>query len=508
MEMVFSPEAAERVRRFAFRCCRHTKGKWAGKPFDFLPWQWDDVISPLYGWRRADGTRRFRKAYIEIPKKNGKSTLCAVLALYHLCADGEAAAEVYSAAKDRQQAGIVYREALLMVRGSPVLTNLIREKESAKSMFLDSRSALYRCLSADAGSQEGLNASAVIFDEYHAQLNRALSSVLEFSGSARSQPLQIYITTAGKDKESVCYEMRQYALDVLSGKVNDPAFFAYIRCAAEKDDPDDEATWRKANPSLGDTITLDSFREDHKRAKRSADAWNDFLRYRLDRWVETTSGWLPIEDWDRCVGEVEFPPGAIVFGGLDMSSTTDLTAFALWCPSTLSVKVWFWIPEKAFETRERKNKQRIDRWRGEFIKVIPGARIDPEVIFSDVTEICAAHNVEKIGADPYNAVDLLMRMHAAGLPIEAYRQGMLSMSPPMKQLEGLLLDGKIHHGNHPVLRWNFQNVAVVTDASENKRPDKSACADKIDGIVAWLMAIGVQMKTDPTPSVYATGGGL
>lgn len=504
----FDEGAAERVRRFAVRCCRHTKGRWAGKPFDFLQWQWEDVIRPLFGWRRADGTRRYRQAYIEIPKKNGKSTVCAVLALYFLCADGEPAAEVYSAAKDRQQASIVFREALMMARGSPVLADMLRFKESAKTMYLDSANALYRCLSADAGSQEGLNTHALIFDEYHTQLNRALTEVLEFSGAARSQPLIVKITTAGSDRESVCYDTHRYARQVLSGERIDPGFFAYIRAAEDDDDPDDPTTWAKANPSLGVTISLDSFRDDWQRAKRSADAWDNFRRYRLNQWVENVSAWLPVEVWDACSGEPAFPDGTAVFGGLDMSSTTDLTAFVEWCPETGGVRPHFWAPEEAFKARERKNKPRIDQWAASgHIKVIPGSMIDHNVIFQDIVEICRGRRVEKIGADPYNAVDLLMRLSGeGGLPVAPFRQGMLHMSGPTKWLEAALLDGRLRHGGHPVLRWNFKNVAIKTDESENKRPAKNKCADKIDGIVALIMAAGVALSSDITPSVYEKGG--
>lgn len=499
--------AAERVRTFAARCCPHTKGQWSGKPFNFLPWQWDDVIVPLFGWKKADGRRRFRKAYIEIPKKNGKSTICAVLALYLLCADHEPGAEVYGAGLDRQQASIVFREAMLMARKSPVLGPMLRIRESAKTIHDDRTGSLYRCLSADAGRHEGLNMSGLIFDEYHTQKNRLLSEALEYSGASRRQPLLVEITTAGSDLESVCYEEHKYAASILAGETIDTGFFPFIRAAGEEDDPDSEATWYKANPSLGVTIPLDSFRDDWQRSKRSPAAWNSFQRYRLNRWIESVSAWLDFERWKECGGEPEIPAGEPVYAGLDLSSTTDLTAFAIWHPPSGSVKWWFWAPTEAFKERERKNKTRLEPWvREKLITPIPGAMIDQGKVYEDIVQICSRYNVQAIGADPYNAVSLLMRLVSeAGLPVREYRQGMLHMSGPMKSLQGKILDGRVRHGNNPVASWMFGNVAVKTDESENIRPAKNKCADKIDGIVAWIMAEGVALSGEG-PSVYERVG--
>lgn len=507
----FDGTGAERVRRFAQKCCVHSKGRWAGEPFDFTPDCWEHFIKPLYGWKRADGSRRFSHAFKFVPKKNGKSTECAVLALYHLTADNEPAPEVYGAAKNRQQAGTVFNEVKLFVDSSPVLrAPFLRVVDTKKAVHCDSTGGFYRCLSADAGTQEGLNISALIRDELHALKDRKLYSALRFGGAARRQPLTIDITTAGDDKESVCYELYAKAKRVLAGDEIDTAFLPYIREAADGDDPDDPATWAKANPSWGITIDPARFKQDWASSKASPSDWNDFLRYRLNRWVESTTGWLPIESWDACRGEPEFPDGAKVFGGLDLSSTTDLTAFVLWCPSTYSLRVWYWVPREAFRHRERRNQERIDRYeRTGHIKVIEGARIDHDIIEKDIVEICSQYNVQKIGADPYNAVDLLMRLYRVhGLDVEPYRQGMLHLSPPMKHIEGLILQGMLRHGGHPVMRWNFRNVAVKTDESENKRPVKDKSADKIDGVVALLMAAGVAMKTDQTPSVYEQGQGL
>lgn len=500
----FDEAAALRVRRFANRCCRHSKGdKVAGQPFDFAPDIWENWVRPLYGWKRADGTRRFQQTFAFLPKKNGKSTTAAVLAAYHLVADGEAAPEVYGAAKNRNQAGIVFREAAMMIRSSPVLSKMLRVVDSRKTIHYDAGFGVYRCLSADAGSQEGLNVSALLRDELHALKDRKLYDALRYGGAARSQPLFIDITTAGDDKESICFEAYTYAKRVASGDVIDTAFLPYIREAEDGDDPDDEATWRKANPSYGITMRPDAFRVAWKQAKESQASWNTWLRYRLNRWIESVAMWLGVEHWDRSAAEPVFDGPC--FGGLDLSSTTDLTAFVLWWPKTRSVLAFFWIPEDAFKHRERKNQRRIQQWSPEWISTIPGAMIDHEVIFRDVARISEQYKVQAIGGDPYNAVDLLMRLsNEAGLKVIPYRQGMLHLSPPTKHLEGLVLDGQLRHGGNPALRWNFANVAIKTDESDNKRPVKRASADKIDGIVALLMAIGVQLQAGDLTSAYET----
>lgn len=500
------------MRQFARKLCRHSKGKkdHVGQPFEFTERIWNDWVKPLYGWRRPDGTRRFRETFCFMPKKNGKSTTAAVLTLYHLLADNEPAPEVYGAAKNRQQAGVVYNEVSLMIRSSPMLQRLTQVVESRRLIRGSRNGGIYRCLSADAGSQEGLNISALIRDELHALRDRTLFDALRYGGAARSQPMFIDITTAGNDKESICYDQYRHAKKILSGEKIDPWFLPVIYEADESDDPDDPAVWQKANPSWGVTIDPEVFRAEWERARESPASWAAWRRYRLNQWVETTSSWLPIDAWDACAALPEFAPGARVYGGLDLSSTTDLTAFVLWEPVSGSVLPFFWIPSEAFKNRERQNKERIDHWGREgLIRVIPGAMIDHDTIYKDVCEIVDRYRVKLIGADPYNAVDLICRLDKKpGLKVQPFRQGMLSMSPPTKRIEGLILDGKVRHGGHPVLRWCVKNVAVKIDESDNRRPVKDRSADKIDGAVALIMAVGVQIATGDKSSVYDRGQGL
>jgi phage terminase large subunit-like protein len=292
---------AVRVWDFFAKFLRHSVGQFKGQPFQLLPWQWTDVIAPLFGWKRADGTRRFREAYIEIPKKNGKSTLCAGLGLYLLMADREPAAEVYCAAADRNQANIVFREALRMVEGSAGLKTKLWPVPSQKQLLYPGTSSFWQALSSEAHTKEGFNIHGLIFDEFHAQPNPDLYDTLKYGGAMRRQPLFIYITTAGYDRESVCWEKHCYAERVLSGEAHDPEFFAYIRAAAVEDDWKCPATWEKANPSYGTTVRPDHFERMAKVAMTSPLEENTFKRYHLNIWTEQAVRWLPIEEWDGCV---------------------------------------------------------------------------------------------------------------------------------------------------------------------------------------------------------------
>ena len=363
----FDIEAAERVRAFFRRFLRHSKGKWAGQPFELLEWQWRDVVAPLFGWKRPDGTRRFRKAYIEVPKKNGKSTLCAGLGLYLLVGDNEPGAEVYSAAADRDQASIVYNEAASMVRASPELSSHLLVTDSRKTIGFPRTSSIYKALSSEVPTKEGLNIHGLIFDELHAQKTRDLWDSLTYGGAAREQPLLIAITTAGWDKNSICYEQRRYAEQVRDGVIEDWSFFGYISAAGEDDDWTDPKLWERVNPSWGVTISADEFAEAANEAQSSPTKENTFKRYRLDIWTEQDIRWLPLERWDACDAVPGVLDGRACFGGLDLSSTTDITAFVLLFPANdssglIPVLPFFWIPEENARKRERRDKVPYLTW--------------------------------------------------------------------------------------------------------------------------------------------------
>jgi phage terminase large subunit-like protein len=494
----FDLTAAERVRTFFAKFLRHSSGKWAGKPFELLEWQWQDLIAPLYGWRQADGTRRYRRAFVEIPKKNGKSTICSGLSLYHLVADGEQGAEVYCAAADRQQAAIVYNEAAAMVEASPALLHRLELVKSQKRIVYFQTGSLFRALAADAGRNEGLKTSALIFDELHAQKNRALWDSLRWGGAAREQPLMLAITTAGWDRTSICYEQYQYAKGILEGRHFDSSFFAYIAEAEESDDWTDEKVWYKANPSLGQTISIESFRQDFLEAKQSPASENAFRRYRLNQWTEQEVRWLELNAWAKCNEDFDDSDldGRACYAGLDMAATQDVCAFVLVFPmddGSYRILPKFWAPAGANKKRERSNRARIDHWSKQgYITEHDGDEITFDLVRNDIIALRERYDIRKIAKDKWNSIQIGQQLTAEGFEIVDISQGK-ALSPAAKEFERLMSAGLLRHNDNPVLNWMAGNVTALIDANENVALSKSKSIDKIDGIVGAVMGIGLCM---------------
>lgn len=503
----FDEPAAERVRKFFATFLRHSKGEFAGKPFELLPWQWEDVIKPLFGWKRADGTRRYRRAYIEVPKKNGKSTLCAGIALYLLLGDKEPGAEVYSAAADRDQAAIVFNEALNMVNASEGLSTRLKPLPSNKLITYPKGHGRYKCLSAEAYTKEGLNIHGLIFDELHAQPDRTLWDALHYGGASRRQPLFVSITTAGFDKESICYEQHLRAREILFGTVTNDAFFAYIAAADPEDDWKDPATWKKANPSYGVTVFESELAEACKDAQNSPAQENSFRRYRLNQWTEQETRWLSLDKWDSSGST--FDPKTLLgkkcFAGLDLATTTDVAALVLYFPEGHQVLPFFWVPEDTNKERERRNRVAFTNWiRQGFIEQTPGNVIDYDFIFKRVQDLGQTYRIEEIAIDRWNSTQLQTQLTGAGANVIGFGQGFASMTAPCKELEKLILDRKLCHNANPVLRWMFSNVVMKADPAGNLKPDKGKSSEKIDGIVALCMALGRAMLQ--LDSVYEARG--
>lgn len=518
----FNTAAATRVCTFFEKFLRHSKGQqWAGEPFKLLKWQMDEVVKPLFGWMREDGTRRYRTAYIEIPKKNGKSTMCAGFALYGLVGDDEPGSEVYSAAASRDQASIVYREAASMVKSSPSLYKRIDLTESQKHMADARTNSWYKALSADVGTNEGLNIHFLIMDEMHAQKDDKFWSALMYGGAARRQPLQIIITTAGVDEESLCYEYHTKAMQVMRGTLQEDHFFAYVCSAewaieaAEKEDKEacwrDPKVWRDANPSLGHTITEDSFQEAFKEATNSPRFENDFKRYRLNIWTQQEERWLPLDHWAACgeAFDADDLHGQICYAGLDLASTSDLCAFVLYFPAYGNTALpIFWVPEDTVKTLAEKGDTSYDMWvKQGFLRTTEGNVTDYDVIRRDINELSELFDIQEIAIDRWNSSHLQTQLITDGFEIVPFGQGMASMSAPSKELERLIIGHEIRHGNHPVLTWNVGNVAAQRDAADNIKPSKAKSKKKIDGVVALIMALGRAMvRPEDTGSVYNTRG--
>lgn len=506
----FDEEAAGRVVEFFERFLRHVKGRWAGCRFELQPWQRDDIIRPLFGWKRKDGTRLYRMAYIEVPRKNGKSTLAAGIALYLLFADGEAGAEIYSAAADRDQAAIVFETAKAMVEASPALKK--RAKIYKRSIVVPRTASSYKVLSADAPTKHGLNAHGIVFDELHAQPNRELWDVLATSTGAREQPLIVAITTAGYDRNSICWEQHDYARKVLDGVINDPSFFAYIAAADENDDWRDPRTWAKANPGLGVTVKKEYIEQEAKRAMEVPAYQNTFRRLHLNQWTQQDERWLDLAEWDANAHLVvpEKLKGQACYGGLDLASTTDIAALVLLFPreeGTYDILPFFWIPEDNMREKENRDRVPYSTWvRQGFIYATPGNVIDYAAIRKKINELGAVYNIREIGHDPWNATQLALELNGDGFTMVPIRQGFASMSPPTKELLNLVLARKLRHGGNPVLRWMADSMVVKQDPAGNIKPDKSKSTARIDGMVALIMAIDRATRHREDKSVYEERG--
>lgn len=508
----FDYDAAYRVWTFFHRFLKHTKATAAvpaGSSFDLLPWQWQDVVAPLFGWKRPDGTRRYREAYIEIPKKNGKSTLSAGLGLYLLMADNEPGAEVYCAAADRNQASIVFREALHMVNASPALQTRLWPVPSQKILEYSKTDSFWQVLSAESNTKEGFNIHGLIFDEFHAQPSPDLYDVLKYGGAARVQPLFIYITTAGFDRTSVCWVKHCYADGILTDEIDDLGFFAYIANAGEEDDWQAESTWRKANPSYGVTIAADHFSRMAKVASQSPLEENTFKRYHLNLWTGQDVRWISVERWDECVQEYTEDDllGEDCYAGLDLAATRDINALVLYFPAKQVMLPYFWVPKAALKERARQKRTRLDAWvQANLIKTTDGNASDYDVIEEDVKTICDRFRVQKMGIDRWNSLQISQHFMDEGIDVVGIGQGTQGMSAPMKALERMVVNHTIHHNGNAVLRWMFGNVAVKVDPAGNIKPDKSKVADKIDGIVALIIALATWMEDDEGPNPYEGQG--
>lgn len=492
----YDKEKADRAVTFITNL-KHTKGKWAGKNFDLLPWQ-EQIIRDIFGVVKEDGKRQFLSAYIEIPKKNGKSELAAAIALYLLYADGEASAEVYGAACDRNQASIVFDVAKQMTQMSPALMKRSKIMGATKRIVNYTNAGFYQVLSAETGTKHGLNVSGLVFDEIHAQPNRKLYDVLtKGSGDAREQPLFFIITTAGDDKNSICYELHTKAKDIINGRKSDSTFYPVVYGLDETDDWNDEKNWYKANPSLGHTIGIDRVREAYKNALENPAEENVFKQLRLNMWVSSTVCWIPDHVFAKgnTPIDLESLKGRECYGGLDLSSTSDITALVLVFPPRYEgdnyiVYPHFWLPEDTLELRCRRDHVLYDVWKKQgYINTTEGNVIHYGFIEKYIENLGKLYNIKEIAVDRWNATQMIQNLSDLGFTMVPFGQGYKDMSPPSKELYKLMLEGKIQHGGNPVLRWMAQNVVIETDPAENIKPTKAKSIEKIDGIVAMIMAL-------------------
>lgn len=531
---VYSHEIGDHVVKFIEKYCRHHKGEWAGQRLILEEWQ-KEVIRVAFGWqmpdpeKRGQFKRRFTTIYVEIPRKNGKSEVAAAIGLYLTMADGEEGAEVYSSATKKDQARIVWKAAAEMVNRSPKLKE--RAKAFKGSIVVDKTSSTFQPLGADSSTLDGLNPHGNIIDELHAHKDRGVWDVLDSAMGARRQPVTLAITTAGVlGRESIGYEMHDYAVKVLEGTIaDDDKFFAFIAAADEGDDYFSEATLAKANPNFGVSAKRDYLMNQAKKAQRQPGFLNEYLVKHLNVWTQQAKRWLPLDKWNSCEPQVQdaaevrrlavaregLLTGRECRGGLDLSSKLDLSALVLEFPlpdDCVELVCRFWLPEARVAEEAAKGKRHYETWvKQGWLKVTPGNAVDYEFIRKDINDLVDGPSkfvIKELGFDPWNGRDLATRLMGDGLNMIELRQSYQVLSEPCKDLEAKVVEGKVRHMNNPVMRWCASNAVVIMDANGNIRPDKAKAADRIDGIVAWAMARsrGIVAPKSPPPAAHPYSG--
>lgn len=503
-------EGAERVRVFFRRFLRHSKGAFAGKPFELADWQFEEIIRPLYDRRLPDGRRQYRQGFLSFARKAGKSTIVAGLSLYHLVADGEMGAECYTAAASRDQASLVFAEAANMVEQSPELRARLTVSRATKRIIDRATRSVLRAVSAEAPNLHGLNSSFIVVDEIAMQPNRELYDVLATSTGARRQPLMLSIGTAGSDRHSIAFELYSHAKQVLADPSLDPAFFACIKEVPAQCDWTDEQFWPLANPGLYDFREIDDLRAERDRALAIPARAATFQNLYLNRWTEANElTWLSMEAWDQC-GDM-LPDAELgkhrAYGGLDLSTTTDLTAFALVIPAggRVYLRTWCWLPEENILDRERRDRVPYREWAKQGrIELIPGAVVDKAFVVGRIAEIARQFRIVAVAFDRWGADMVVSELEKAGVSVASWGQGYTSMSTPSKEFEGLVASRTLAHGGCQLLRWAAANTTITTDPAGNikpVKPDRLKSSKRIDPIVAAVMGTGAMGRLGRKPTL-------
>jgi len=498
----FDAPAAQRAIAF-FPMLKHYKGEWAGQPIRLEPFQ-AFVIGSVFGWRRrSDGLRRFRTAYVELPRKNGKSTLAAGVSILTTFFDGEAGAEGYCAATKRQQARIVFDDAKTMVRTDPHLKELITV-QTTNMHAIESHSKL-EPLSRDQDTMDGLNPHFVNIDELHAHKDRGILDVLETAMGARRQPLMFQITTAGNTEDSVCGRQHAYAVSILTEAIADETVFAFIAHADDGDDWTDEATWAKANPNYGVSVKPEDMRALALKAQHMPDAQAEFRQKRLGEWLNAEAVWLNFDGWKRGQGSWTSASleGRPCWAGVDLSSKIDLSAFVLMFPpegaDRWRVLAWLYMPEDNVHERTQRDRAPYDRWAREgWITTTPGNRIDQSVIRTTILEQKTRFAFDEVGIDPWNAATFPIELEQAGLSVIEVPQNYHQMSEAAKEFAAEVDGARVDASGHPVLTWMASNVVVNRDDKDNIFPVKKKSRGRIDGIVAAIIAMKLALLQDET----------
>jgi len=509
-------KGAERVKKFFDRYITHTEGRWKGQKWQWVDWQ-IDFIDRLFGTLKDDGLRQYKECLLEIAKKNGKTELGAGIGLYCLIADNEGAPEVLLAAKDRVQAKKCFEAAERMVNQRKALSDCLKILKSQKKIIYVKESGYLEVVSKDSGTQHGRNISTLIFDELHAQQNRNLFDVLtEGSGAARAQPLFIYLTTAGWDRNSICFEVHQRALKAMVNPENDPSFLGIIYSVPDDVSWEDEANWKLANPALGHIFTIENLKEDYKKAKENPAKENVFRRLRLNQWTSQETKFVSTADWDKCGISLLYETlfSRKCYCGLDLSWTTDITACVLIFESQngdgiIDILPHFWMPLENLEKKIQTDHLPYDIWiKQGLINGIPGKLIDYDIVRADIINLRKHYNISEIAYDPMNATQMALDLEKEGFIMVQFKQLFTTYTPPMKEFLDKITTGKIRHGGNPILRTHLDSMMVLTDKNNFVMPSKKHSNGRIDGITAAIMAydrLMRQPKPDSLPRIISLG---
>lgn len=486
--------AGEKIINFIQKLV-HTKDKWAGLPLLLEPWQMF-ILFNLCGWKKANGKRRFRTAYVEVARKNGKTALAAGVALYGLYAEQLSRAEVYSIATTRDQAKLCFTDAIEIVKKTALNKRL---KCFRDSISYESTGSFFKPLSADYGVHDGGSPSTVIVDEFHAHPTTGMYDVMVSGQAAREEPITFIITTAGFNKNYPCYAFRKNAKNVINGITDDESLFAMIFEMDEGDDWTDPRNWVKANPNLGVSVSVDYLEQQVKDALNRPEAVVNVKTKNLNMWVDAELTWILDSKWmeSSVIDDDSMLEGMQCWGGLDLSNVSDITAFVLIFKDDdgrLYLKPYFWIPEDTLRDKIAKENVFYSEWvQKGYVKVTPGNVIDYDFIRADIDKIAQQYNVQSISYDRWNSSQLVIQMQSDGFTMSPFGQGYGSMSAPTKEFEKMVLQGKVEHFGNPVLRWMMSSVAIQRDPAGNIKPDKRKSSQKIDGVVASIMALGEMM---------------
>ena len=500
---------ADRAIAFFPAVLRHSKGQFAGTPFALLPWQ-RFVIGSLFGWKQGD-IRRFRTAFVSTARKNGKSALESGIGLKALVDEDEPGAEVYSAATTRDQARIVFSEAERMRDASPALRRRITS--TTNNLAVLDTASWFRPLSADASKMDGLNVFVALVDEVHEHPSGDVIEKLDTAMGARRQPLMYETTTAGVNRQSVCFQHWDFSAKVLDGAV--PAeiadrWFAYIATVDAEDDWQDELAWHKANPSLGSLLRVEDLRAEVALAREMPSKQNAIRRLRLNQWTQQVVRWIDMDVW--VAGNEPVPPASLrgrpCFCGLDLARVNDLTSLAMLFPPQADEERWkvlwrHWCPEDNILERSKRDRAPYSVWRDQgWLVATEGNVTDFKFVEADILALAKLYDITDLAFDRTFAGELVRNLQDEGLPLTEFGQGFLSMGPAAAEFSRKLLGRELQHGDDPVATWCASNVTVRTDPAGNIKPDKERSMERIDPIVALIMAVGRSMSAPVTGSAY------